>query len=155
MQPTMQKVAKTLQTTETDLTALITRAKLLATLNKVFQQQLELPLREHCYVANIENNRLTIFTDSAAWSTQLYYQQQRLLAVLQQQADFKQLKTLHIRVQPPQVTAKRSTSTRTLSSENADCLLAAADSITDSQLHASLKKLAQQVKSPTKVAYKK
>ncbi len=55
------------------------KAQRIQQLNNLLFDMLDSPLNMHCQALNIEESKITIAADSAAWATQLRFQQRDLL----------------------------------------------------------------------------
>jgi hypothetical protein len=102
-------------------------------------------LREHCRVANLESGTLVLATESSVWSTRLRFFTPRLLSELRA-AGLPGLRSIRIRVLPPQRSLSTATHRRTLSEPAAATLRGCAQGIRDPGLKAALLRLAQRAK---------
>lgn len=121
---------------------LLQRAQLLQAMTFSLRQYLPAPLAEHCWVAAPRERTLVLVTDSPAWATQLRYQQQEILKLLN--SEFRlQLNRLRIRIGAPPPAPRPPAAGPRLSRQGAAVLEAAAASIGDPELSAALRRLAR------------
>ena len=107
------------------------------------KQLLDKQLSAHCLSAALENGRLRVFTDSAAWASRLRFQSQQLLQQLVLQGI--PVQQIDVRVSLDSLTkpAPRKKPARPVLSHSASTLLnETAESLGDSELSRALKKLA-------------
>lgn len=79
---------------------LIQQTQLITTANALLKKLLPASLCDHCQVLNIQKNLLIVETDHATWNTRLRYLTPELLDTLKQHEEFKNLSSIHCRVNP-------------------------------------------------------
>lgn len=119
------------------------RAKDNHLLSTLLRQHLPDPLREHVWVAGVDDHCLHLITDSPMWATQLRYQQRELLKHIQYNPALK-LSKISITVSPmaapphPQRKAQRLT----LTPATRAAIRAAAATISDEETRAIFERIA-------------
>lgn len=99
-------------------------------------------LREHCFDCVIKNNELLIYTDSSVWASQLRFYQIDILDAVRR-SPFSIINHIHIRISAPNLpSASHLRSPRTPSKKTIEGIKAVANTSIDSQLSASLWRLA-------------
>lgn len=121
---------------------LLRQARLVQAMTFSLRQYLAGPLAEHCWVAAPRERTLVLVTDGPAWATQLRYQQQEILKLLNSEFHL-QLNRLRIRVDAPPPAPRLRRAGPRLSPQGAAVLEAAAESIADAELSAALRRLAR------------
>lgn len=81
---------------------LIQQIELLKILNQNLTSFLDSPLNAHCTVANYANDIMVLHTDSPVWASRLRYILPQLLNFMQDQCGLVSIKTIRIKVMPPQ-----------------------------------------------------
>lgn len=129
--------------TSSPLAKLLHHSQLLHLLEAQLHKQLPLPLRDHCRVANIQQDCLVVHTDAAVWATQLRFM---IPTVLRQfPAHPARLNRIQVKVKPNVTLAQLRVDTsvvRELSPQTVTLLEAVADSLVHSGLQAALLRLA-------------
>ena len=128
---------------DSGLRGLTAEARRLETLRRRILGHLPPTAADHCLGADLKDGILTLYMDSAAWTTGLRYQHTELLGVLRQQLE-QPCHTLKLRVLPepiPGVPPKPPP--RTLSADTQRLLDATAAGIDDTALAAALRRLAR------------
>ena len=128
---------------DTTSTALVQYARQLQALTRLLNQCLSGELADHVLVANLHNETLVLQADSAAWATKLRYLAPQLLRCLQQHEPLASVQRLEFRVAPQSQPATPAASPAQLSSAGADTILASAQTVSDPNLRAALKRLAR------------
>lgn len=106
-------------------------------------RSLEADTAPHCLGADLKDGVLTLFMDSAAWTTTLRYQHQAILASVQA-AVRQPCHTLKLKVLPdPKPGVPPRPKPRTLSPDTQRLLESTAESIEDASLADSLRRLAR------------
>lgn len=117
----------------------------------ILTQFLSAKLLLHCSVGHIDQQKITLFADSAVWATQLRYRQGEILTYFRQQSGFRGLHRVKIKIVTPQAKAKpAATATRqqtTLSSKVVSLVQQSATTINNPVLKKALLKLANNHKS--------
>lgn len=90
-----------LKNPETLLGQLLRQARAIEDLNDTFLQILKPELIPHCRVGCYATGILTLFTDSAAYATQLRYQVPTLLSNLRTFTQWAALRSIQIKIQSP------------------------------------------------------
>jgi hypothetical protein len=125
------------------LAALCQRASELRVFQDKLKAKLSPPLCDHFILANIDDNTLTIHTDSSAWAARLRFKTPDILSHIQELCGANSPLTIRIKVAPPAHQNKTALRTIKLSNKNAQLIQDAANSITDPVLRGALLKLAQ------------
>ncbi len=114
---------------------------------RVFQEKLKTilppPLDDHCTLANLDNNTLTLHTDSSAWAARLRFKTPDILGCIQEAGDADPPKSIRIKVVPPVSQLVKPKRTMNLSEKNAQLIHDTAGSIADPVLRDALLRLAQ------------
>ncbi len=97
---TVQKAQFILTQPDSQLGKLLERARQIAELDKLTKQYLNPSLAKHCQVCNLQNGRLVIMTNKAAYATRLKYEIPELLAKLRQLDGFQNLIGIDCKVSP-------------------------------------------------------
>lgn len=124
------------------LAALASEARRLETMRRRIVRHLPSDTAPHCLGAALEDDVLTLFLDSAVWTTVLRYQHTSLLAAVQQDLGHP-CRTLQLKVLPepaPGIAPKPPP--RQLSAETRRLLASTAASLDDAPLADALKRLA-------------
>lgn len=148
------RIDKLLNSENHELASLITRVRLLDRYSRRLRQLLPTPLCDHCRIADIRENELTIGVDNAVWATKLRFHSPSLLSQLQQNyqelAGITRIKilvlqetSLRVSEQPPQQPLQ-------LSTENAAQLNGLAETVEDERLRAALRRLASHAQKDNK-----
>ena len=110
----------------------------------ILSQILPTTLLAHCFVSNIDQQKLVLGTDGAVWATQLRYQQQEILDKFRLNAKFASLQTIKIKICPTvEKTAVPQHQRLTLSSNVARLVKNTASAVTNPALKTALLKLAK------------
>lgn len=129
---------------ESGLQTICLKAAQIQLANGMLSQILPRTLLVHCFVSNIDQQRLTIGADNSVWATQLRYQQQEILDKFRTNANFALLQSIKIKICPP---AKKATPPEypqlTLSSDVARLVENTASAISNTVLKTALLKLAK------------
>jgi len=81
-----------------DFQKLIVKANQLTQLNRLFKSLLEPTLAQHCNLAKLEKDQLTVIVDNAAWATKFRFSIPDILKNLRIQPEFKMVKTIRFMV---------------------------------------------------------
>ncbi len=139
---------KILEEADSDLAILVTRTRRLRTLTTLFRGLLEPDLADHCYIGNINDDRLTVMVDSAAWASKFRFYSQSILPALNNlHPSFYTVKHVQVKIltqpfEPPPLPYQRPG----LNQENAKGLRILAESVDDTELQAALTRLAHRAK---------
>jgi len=129
----------------TRLSQIVSKSKELQTLDKILNETLEAPLRDHCIVANFRNGTLVIEIDNGSWATQFRYLTPTLLEPLRKHKAFAGLSRIEFYISPEtKKSIKKEEYTGpspTLAEQTAELLNLTAEGIDDPELKAALKKL--------------
>lgn len=109
----------------------------------ILAQIVSIPLREHCFVANVENATLTLCADSASWATQLRYQQATILEAFQQQAMFHHVSMIKVRIHLPETTKPKQRRSISMSTSTSNGIKNSAQAIEHPVLKAALLRLSK------------
>lgn len=99
-QDSQQAISHVLQQDSKVLDFLMVKLKRLQELQNILSGFLDKKLVQHCEVANLENNCLTIITDTALWATQLRFQIADLLGELRKNPELCALREIRCKVRP-------------------------------------------------------
>jgi hypothetical protein len=145
-QESQQAIMHVLQQDSPILASLLGKLKQLNALQAIVALYVDEKLAARCQVANLENNCLTVITDSALWATRFRFQVPMLAEKLKLHPELKQLKDIFCKIhpapnkhQPP----KQIQAMPRLSAHSADLIRLAAKTIKDEKLQAIMKKIAQ------------
>jgi hypothetical protein len=125
------------------LTSLTAEARKLEALRQCVLRSLDADTAPHCLGADLEDGVLTLYMDSAAWTTTLRYQHQAVIASVQ--AAIRQpCHVLKLKVLPdPKPGVPPRPAPKTISSDTRRLLESTADGIEDASLADSLRRLAR------------
>ncbi|MEJ2060766.1 MAG: DUF721 domain-containing protein [Gammaproteobacteria bacterium] len=127
------------------------RIETLSLLDFTLHAYLGRTLAAHCRILSIQESQLILGADSAAWATQLRYQQHEILKVLNSEHSLG-LRKLRVRVLPAQISdaAARTQPKRRppLSARSAELITACAAEQDDPDLKAALLRLASRAHGP-------
>jgi len=108
------------------LSKMLDKAHGLSKLSNLFANLLSSDLRNHCQLAKIENDELTVMVDGSIWASKLRYAIPDILKDLRTQPEFKSIKKIIYRVSASQsavsLLEKTKTSKPEFSKENAALL---------------------------------
>lgn len=126
----------------TRLAALTDEGRRLEALRQCVLRSLSPEAAVHCLGADLKDGTLTLFMDSAAWTTTLRYQHQALLAALR--ASGLPCQQLRLKVLPdPKPGVPPKPAPRELSADTQRLLTSTADGVDDPALAESLRRLAR------------
>lgn len=80
------------------LSPLFSRAVLLLKLQRKIRAELEPPLSEHLYVANLTDRIMTLYTDSPAWAAKLRYNISSILDIARTVCGLSELRSIRVKV---------------------------------------------------------
>ncbi|MGD9386138.1 MAG: DUF721 domain-containing protein [Thioalkalispiraceae bacterium] len=143
-----RSVDKVLQQADSELAILVTRTRKLRALTEAFRSLLEPELAAHCYIGNIERERLTVMVDSAAWASKFRFLSQSILPALNNLDHiFSEVKQIQVKIlyQSPEQPAPHYQRPE-LNEKNAEGLLTLAEAVDDDNLQAALTRLAKKAK---------
>lgn len=119
------------------------RAKELNHLNYILQQVMPPQFSAHCFLANINNESITIYTDNASYASLLRFQAGTLCKAISEHTS-QTVTKLEVKVKPSfQAIQPTHAAHISLPSNAADSLNQTADSLDDGPLKIALHKLAQ------------
>ncbi|PCI36822.1 MAG: hypothetical protein COB50_04260 [Thiotrichales bacterium] len=114
-------------------------------LNTAVLGLLDRELAEHCIVGNINNNIMTLVTDSSAWNHRLRFITGDLLSQLRKNPKWSFISSIQVKVSiedaAPLVINKPPADPIKVSSAGAECLIAAAEIIQHEELKKALIRL--------------
>ncbi|MCB1745860.1 MAG: DUF721 domain-containing protein [Gammaproteobacteria bacterium] len=127
------------------LKQLTARAARVAELEKELQSLLPPALAAQVRLATIENGSLVLFAASPAWAAKLRYATPQLLAALPRRAEFAEVRSIRVRVEPRESTApgERRPERAHMSAAAGRDIRAQAESLDDDNLRAALRRLAR------------
>ncbi len=117
------------------------RANELQLIHEKIKTILPSPLCDHCVLANVDKNRLTLHTDSSAWAARLRFKTPEILSCLKSLFNTNPPKTIRIRVVPPVNLSPQPKRKLHLSDKNAQLILDTANLIKDPELREALVRL--------------
>ena len=124
---------------------LLAQARQLEAMTFTLRQYLPPALAQHCWVAPPREQTLILLTDGAVWASQLRYQQQEVLKLLN--SEFRlDLRRIRIRIVAPRGLAEAAHPVRRLPASGARALEAAASATEDPDLRAALQRLARRAR---------
>lgn len=82
------------------LCQLLQHSQTLKQVEYIFRQSLPPPLNQHCYVGNLRERTLVVYTDSSLWATRLRYLMPELLHLWQLERAFPSVDKVEIKVRP-------------------------------------------------------
>ena len=130
-----------------DLKFILSKANLLATIQKELNTILDRQLINYCQVANINQKKLTILVDNASVATVLRYQRVELLNAFKNIEVLQTINDLIIRVRPaPTKKIPPKPAIKQLSEHSAQILQENAQRIENPQLKAALLRIAKHVR---------
>jgi len=112
-------------------------------LQKKLKATLPAPLSDHVSVASLSNHTLTVHTSSAAWAARLRFKTPDMLATLNREKVDSPIKTIRIKVNPPDFVRQKTPEKLSLSPATSQLLQNVADSISDPELRESLLRLSR------------
>lgn len=112
-------------------------------LQKKLKSALPSPLNDNVTVASLNKQTLTVHTSSAAWAARLRFKTPDMLAALKREKIEPPVKTIRIKVHPPDASRPKSVEKLSLSPETSQLLREVADSISDPELRESLLRLSR------------
>lgn len=135
-------VKKLLRSSKTPAERVLQHGQYLHRIENLLGSILDNEFRLQCRVGNVRDGVLIIYCSTTAWATRLRYQAARILDTLKQHSGVEGIKKIEVRILP--VEDKTPSCQRTvLSNEAAQCIMACADSISDSKLSEALHRLAK------------
>lgn len=128
------------------LCQLITRVERLRSLRARWAQTVPMPLRAHVRPAHFDRGQLLVEADSPAWATKAHHQKPVLIERLAGCEEFAGIADIRIRVSPVEdAHPSRGTRKVRISAEAAELLDSTADAVSDPNLKAALRRLANTV----------
>lgn len=126
------------------LSSLCRHIDFLAGLEKKLLDRLPDALQSHCKIANYSHETLILHTDSAVWAARLRYCTPDILRFMQSDCGLTALKTVRVRVKPPEHRPSLPIRGRIkISASTSDFVRQVANSITDKDLRKSLHNIAK------------
>jgi len=143
-----RSINKVLAEANDNLAILVTRTRQLSQLTHILRTLLEPNLAPHCYIGNIEKDRLTLLVDSAAWASKLRFCAQTLLAQINDaHPGFSHIQRIRIKIlNQPAKTVEPEYQKPKMNKANAKGLTTLANSVDDPDLQAALARLAKRAK---------
>lgn len=125
-----------------ELQGLLQHSRQINKLNIQLHQLLPAPLSQHCTVARVGQQTLTILVDSPAWATRLRLQSLNLIRAF---ADL-QIKSVTVKIQQPHYTPENTPKARPIMSQETSNLLShMAEATRDQKLKLALQRLARNI----------
>ena len=136
-----------LQKENSTLSDLYNKAQIIKGIDQKFKSLIDPSLRDHFELANINTEVAVLIVSNAAWATRFRYNIPKLLDVLNNELNFKAVKTIRIKVKPL-TTDKSNTVKKTLSLSklSAQLLEDNANAIQDPELRDCFLKLSKNYK---------
>ena len=125
------------------LERLYAQARLLQQLQALLDRHLPQPLGSHCRVAALDQEVLTLHTDSPAWAAKLRFLTADILKILRNSNTFGSISTIRVKARPPEARPQAAASGIKMSPRTARLLRDIAESIEDPELRASLLRLSE------------
>ncbi len=94
------KRSKQILTFNKDLKSLVNKVNFLTKLNQHLQTLLDASLAKHCKVANVRQNTLVLYVDSAAWGMKLRYLIPQLLEKLRGNKTLAFIGSIEYKIRP-------------------------------------------------------
>lgn len=147
---TKNSIAKILQRDSKSLGNLLLKLELLKQWNARLAECLpdQPGITEHCKIVGIDKNALLVIADNPHWVTRFRFFIPDLLEKLRSYPDFKNLRAICCKVNPPQFNQAARNKPRTpliISEQNAKVLQTAANKIQHAKLRAVIERLAGRV----------
>jgi len=130
------------------LASLLERARRLNDLDRALRRHLGDPLARHCRLANVEERRVVLETDSPAWVARLRYRSPEILEFLRRQRGLEKLERAELRVSPAAQTRTETRPRAHLSPRAAGLLRDVADATEDPALKRALRRLSRRAGEP-------
>ena len=115
----------------------------LARIRQALQQVLPVPLRDRFMVAAFDRDTLVLIADGTAWAARLRFQIPVLRSAARERCGLPSLKSIRIKVSPPDRRPASAPRKLRLSGGAAESLRRSAESTTDEALRASLLRLSR------------
>ncbi len=119
------------------------RAGHLQLIHEKIQSILPPPLGDHFTLANVNQNCLTLHTDSPAWAARLRFKTAEILNIIKPLCDTSPPKSIRIKVVLPSVVSTKPRRRQKMSDTNAKLILDTANSIKDPILRDALSRLSK------------
>ena len=140
----MQNINKILCDTER-LGDLYSRSIKIIKLQTTIRNELDQPLSDHVYLAHINSEKITLFTDSPVWAAKLRFLTNKILTIIRKIPRYQKVASVTIKVNPS-LHVTHTENNLLISSLAAEHLTAVAESTSDAGLRSSLLKLANKSK---------
>lgn len=128
---------------DSTLSGLLQHASELNKIQENLKAKLPPTLRDHVILANVNNQTLTLHTDSQAWASKLRFVTAELLKDAQLYCSPYKPKSIRIKVVPIETVAEATTRSITLSENSAEHIRDVAESMAVPELRTALLKLSQ------------
>jgi len=129
--------------------SIIAKAKQISQVNLIVNQLLDHQLSEHVYASSTNNNQLTLVVDSPVWATRLRYIQNEIINGLKKFTISKNINRIVIKVRPMEFRPKQNKPIKrqmTISASSASQMQEELESISDTSLKKSLKRILRHAK---------
>lgn len=152
-----KQITHYLEANDRDLQFILSKVNQLQKLNQKIASYLNPALAKHCYVAQIREKKLILIVSNGSYATQLRFETADLLVKFKQDETLKHIQELECKVNPgfiqsmqeaPQNVCKQMPF---ISKETANIMNEMADTISDPELKAIMKKIAKHTKDENEV----
>ena len=126
-----------------ELDRLYSQVRVLQQLQQLLDNHLPQPLAGHCRVAALDQEVLTLHTDSPAWAAKLRFQTADVLKIVRDNGTFGSINTIRVKARPPESKPPAPVPGAQMSPNTARLLRDIAASIEDPELRASLLRLSE------------
>lgn len=100
-------------------------------------------LGSHCRVAALEQDVLTLHTDSPAWAAKLRFLTADILKIIRDSSTFGSVSTIRVKARPPETKPQPAAPAAKMSPHTTRLLRDIAETIEDPELRASLLRLSE------------
>ena len=125
------------------LSPLLARAVLLLKLQRKLRAELDPPLSEHVYVANLTDRIMTLYTVSPAWAAKLRYNISSILDIARTVCGLSELRSIRVKVILPETVNSDTNRKIELSDQSKRLIIDTAESAADPCLRSALVRLSK------------
>ena len=93
-----QHISSLLFNERSSLNNLYKKAILSKKIDQKLKKFIDFDVKDHFQLSNIEKNVVTLIVDSPSWATRLHYNIPKILDIMNNQLNFKTIKTVRIKV---------------------------------------------------------
>ena len=93
-----QHISSLLFNERSSLNNLYKKAILSKKIDQKLKKFIDFDVKDHFQLSNIEKNVVTLVVDSPSWATRLHYNIPKILDIMNNQLNFKTIKTVRIKV---------------------------------------------------------